>query len=728
MAIAVLLGILEKNEGSLIDSNTARLLEFGIRNPGVIDIRQGREGEPLEGVVSSYEQVKNGHGADLSNREEIIFDEKQWERVKHVVEQFTAAANWGLGDPFDYKVTSDGVRHVMAFTREDFEYKNPFTPSRSPRQDPPMVYSSFKVDSRRDGWRVIGRGLVLLVSNSAKKREVVLSANVLAHGGGAFAAQDFLLKNGDGTGLWLSAGPLPGAQNKRQTLALRRVSSDGQISQQAPKELRAGDYFVWNGIPFAVFEIRGASQGADIGNLIFTKRVNGRPTRVHVLGEATTNLLGARIGSFTPYLEGALKHDKVRRLTLTLDPELQCGTYALLRHALLQIEGRAKRNRDRKGSVSILSAETGQILAQVGYPSFNPNWAERRRVLIDRASLRKSPSRDANKPGSAIKVFSVAAGYLLTGEARAELLPLSNNSLAVQQAFQNAYGVALDAPLKGAEADITPVAHWRFQEVGGPSKVRREFVNLMEQVFLLAPSLSRRAPGNPEEIVSPNLRAFFDEDILRTQVYPAPSHFPILDAGTMDEVRFCALGLANTRLTPLRLASILTTASTGKVVRPYLVESVATRDSDGVIPAQPSGLSEIELPWQELRERCDAMIQGTTTQLKKVLLPGGTGSFWTDKGTGQYLGHDDPDTPEINERNSRERDFGKSGTADYGPAEPFQDSVFVYRHGLYVIAVWLEYADRGKPTRQGDLPYLRHPAHKLTHHIVQLIESLELPQ
>jgi membrane peptidoglycan carboxypeptidase len=91
----------------------------------------------------------------------------------------------------------------------------------------------------------------------------------------------------------------------------------------------------------------------------------------------------------------------------------------------------------------------------------------------------------------------------------------------------------------------------------------------------------------------------------------------------------------------------------------------------------------------------------------------------------QYLGNDDPNTGDIDEAKSRSGDYGKSGTADYGDPETFQDSLFVYRHGRYAIAVWMEHADRGEESHPGHRPFERHPAHKLTSQIVRLIELLE---
>jgi hypothetical protein len=725
--LAATVGILQ-HEDKFVDTNTVRLLQFGGRHHDVIDIRQTVDGEPLQSDIMGFEQVRTLYGAELAKEPDVVLDEKQWDRVQRVVRQFTSAANWGLGAPFSYRMSADGVRHVIAFEEKDFQYRNPYAVAITPKTTP--VFSSYKVDSERSGWRVIGGQVEVFINERALATQAVISAREVA-AGGVFAAKSAVFRNPDGSGVQISLSTTEHGNQSQQIsraseLELTAIASHTQPSEQRPsRRLRAGDYFIWNDVPIAIFQVRPKSKDADIGNLIVTKRINGVLSRVHVLGESTTNLLGARMGGFETAFEGAIKADRVERLTLTLDPELQFGAYNLLQHAISRIEARARRGAVRRGAVTILSAQNAQILAQVGYPSFDPALVERRRVLINRDAVLQNPSRNPGLPGSSIKVFSVAAGFLLEGDAMADLLPFSDNQKAIKQAFQNAYGVSLNAPLTGREGAVTPEAERRFREVTAQTPVKKEFLDLMDRVFLLNPYHVNTQIGTPEQIVPSEFFPYLDQTALQ-QVYPAASHFPIRDAKTMAEVRFCALGLANTRVTTLRLASILLTVSEGRVVHPFLVESVIDKASKRMVEAQHSGLSDFEVPGRDLRANRVTMMQGEVQKLKDVLLPHrGTGFFYLDSGRLQYLAQDDPETPGVGEQRRANRDFGKSGTADYGSTSPFQDSVFVYRHGSYVIAVWLEYADRGTETATADLPYLRHPAHKLTHNIVKLVESLE---
>jgi cell division protein FtsI/penicillin-binding protein 2 len=200
----------------------------------------------------------------------------------------------------------------------------------------------------------------------------------------------------------------------------------------------------------------------------------------------------------------------------------------------------------------------------------------------------------------------------------------------------------------------------------------------------------------------------------------------------MSQLRNHALGAEEARFTTLRLAAILGTAGTGKVLRPYLVEAITELDGT-VVQAEKDSVRDIDASLKDLTHHRAKMMAGMTEALQKVLLPGGTGSFFIEAKDGksearrQYLALDDPDTI-FNEARRGHSDYGKSGTADYGKPlkeEPkkLQDSLFVYRHGRYLIAVWLEQADRGGEGEHK--AWDRHPAHKLTHRLVQLIEALE---
>lgn len=723
--ILVLVGATQ-GEVRLEDPNTIALLEYGL-SKGDIEIVQAKPDQPL--TIQFFNPNPPPPALSQLAGSKGVFSEDEWNRVGKLIRQFVAIANWGLGDPFLYERREDGSAHVRAFHSKDFVYVNPFERVEEQRMPAPIT-SSRVVDERRRGWRVVGPDVLLFLKANAPEDEVSLEVGDGASRGVCRIARRFSLRSSGGAELRLSIGDAAVAEDSTTRLQLEALDSGGRPTFR--QLVNSGESFFWNDQTFVAYNPQSPPRAAaappdspaargDAFSLVFTKQLNNGGVRMHTLGEATTNLIGASVGGYTPYLDGAIRHDLVAEVTLTLDPELQAASFYLLRDALLKLDGVHFLGRPRRGSVTVLDLDRGAVVAQSGYPSFEADWARGRRVLIDRDALTLNPANEPHMAGSTVKVLTVAAGYLLFGHAQSELLPASNNAMAVKQAFQDAYRAELSAPLEGARALVTPEARSQFQALGGPRRVSPEFVGVLRNVFLLEPDKDEQGPR--EQLVSAELLGYFDEPKLTSEFLPRASYFPVLNADSMERFRHYALGTEDTRMTTLRVAAVLGTATTGRVIRPYIVEGVLDRDFRPVRP-QLSAFGEIDLPLSDLRFRRSKMLE-ITQALHKVLLPGGTGYFFTDGDKLQYLGADNPETPSVNEAESRKGDFGKSGTADYGSSEPFQDSLFVYRHGNYVISVWLEKADKGEDSDSGQRPFERHPAHKLTDQIVHLLESLE---
>ena len=82
--------------------------------------------------------------------------------------------------------------------------------------------------------------------------------------------------------------------------------------------------------------------------------------------------------------------------------------------AYRELKAAVKRHRARAGSVVVLDVRTGEVLAMVNQPSFNPNRRKRSRS----ARYRNRAMTDVFEPGSTVKPFTVAAA-LETGRYRA---------------------------------------------------------------------------------------------------------------------------------------------------------------------------------------------------------------------------------------------------------------------------------------------------------------------
>lgn len=88
-----------------------------------------------------------------------------------------------------------------------------------------------------------------------------------------------------------------------------------------------------------------------------------------------------------------------RDLALSLDMRIQYLAYRELKSAILE-------NRARAGSVVVLDIDTGEVLAMVNQPAYNPN----DRDQLDPAVYRNRAVTDLFEPGSSVKPFVVAAG------------------------------------------------------------------------------------------------------------------------------------------------------------------------------------------------------------------------------------------------------------------------------------------------------------------------------
>ena len=105
-----------------------------------------------------------------------------------------------------------------------------------------------------------------------------------------------------------------------------------------------------------------------------------------------------RLGRTIKHVESIQVAQPGKDLTLSIDRRLQYLAYRELKHAVLQYKAKS-------GSAVILDTKTGEVLAMVNQPSYNPN----NRSNLKNAHLRNRAVTDVFEPGSTMKPFTVAA-------------------------------------------------------------------------------------------------------------------------------------------------------------------------------------------------------------------------------------------------------------------------------------------------------------------------------
>jgi cell division protein FtsI (penicillin-binding protein 3) len=122
--------------------------------------------------------------------------------------------------------------------------------------------------------------------------------------------------------------------------------------------------------------------------LAFDKELAGRPGSRRVIKDRLGHIV-EDVGEQLPPVDG-------RDLQLSIDSKTQFFAYQKLRDAVIE-------NKARAGSVVVLDAATGEVLALANYPSYAPN----KRQNLSGEQLRNRALTDVFEPGSTIKPFTV---------------------------------------------------------------------------------------------------------------------------------------------------------------------------------------------------------------------------------------------------------------------------------------------------------------------------------
>lgn len=243
-------------------------------------------------------------------------------------------------------------------------------------------------------------------------------------------------------------------------------------------------------------------------------------------------------------------------LKTTLDLSVQRKAYDLLG--------------DNRGAVVALNPKTGEILAMVSKPSFNPNnlqeiWKSinenKQRPLINRASAGLYP------PGSTFKtVTAISALENMSGVKNRTFD--DNGSLYIS----NDYSL-----------------HNFAGEVLGTLTFQQAYTHSSNVVFgTLGLEL-----GN-DKLKATAEKFFFNKEIPADGIPVEPSKFPTLKKYEKGSIAQSAIGQSSDLASPLQMALVTSTiANDGAMMKPHLVNEILTSKGQSVKSIEPESLGQI---------------------------------------------------------------------------------------------------------------------------------------
>lgn len=243
-------------------------------------------------------------------------------------------------------------------------------------------------------------------------------------------------------------------------------------------------------------------------------------------------------------------------LKTTLDFDVQSKAYDLLG--------------DNRGAVVALNPRTGEVLAMVSKPSFNPNnlqeiWKSinenKERPLINRASAGLYP------PGSTFKtVTAISALENMPGVKNRSFD--DNGSLYIS----NDYSL-----------------HNFAGEVLGNLSFQQAYTHSSNVVFgTLGLEL-----GN-DKLKATAEKFFFNKEIPADGIPVEPSKFPTLKKYEKGNIAQSAIGQSSDLASPLQMAEVSSTIANGGIMmKPHLVKEILTSKGDSIKSIDPESIGQI---------------------------------------------------------------------------------------------------------------------------------------
>jgi cell division protein FtsI (penicillin-binding protein 3) len=188
------------------------------------------------------------------------------------------------------------------------------------------------------------------------------------------------LENEDKTFVWIKRQVDEPVAKQIAALELKGIYQRKEYRRQYPEGEAAAHV-----VGFTNVEDHG-QEGME---LAFDKQLAGRAGSRRVIKDRLGRIV-EDVGEQAPPVDG-------KDLQLSIDSKVQFFAYEKLRDAVLE-------NKAKAGSVIVLDAQTGEVLALANYPSYNPG----RRQNLTGAQLRNRALTDTFEPGSTMKPILVS--------------------------------------------------------------------------------------------------------------------------------------------------------------------------------------------------------------------------------------------------------------------------------------------------------------------------------
>lgn len=270
---------------------------------------------------------------------------------------------------------------------------------------------------------------------------------------------------------------------------------------------------------------------------------------------------------------------------------------------------------DHRGSVVVLEASTGKILAMVSKPDYNPNtvaedWKDLVSENTGEAPLLNRATQGLYPPGSTFKILTLLEYF--------REHPLDAETFSYQ--------------CKGSERVFGVTVHCASNLVHGAENLTSAFANSCNSAFAkIGSGLNLdRLFGLTEE--------FLFNHPLPSKLGTAVSSYVLTSASPENEIAQSVIGLGKTQISPLHNAMIVQTiANQGILMKPYLISEIVSEEGTIVKRYQPEDYgriitqSEAELLTKYLRE---VVSHGTASKLSglSVTAAGKTGTAYYETG------------------------------------------------------------------------------------------------